>query len=443
MPFNLLIKPKKNRSYNFIYKSRFCIFPYNTNKGLYILSNKEKIIYNYCNSRNSIFNIINKTQSTIQPKETISIINNFLKNNILIQNNNYATSQNRKISFWINITNNCNLRCEYCYISKKKLVISDDIILKIVDKIISENKVNKYNEVIIRIAGGEPLLEFDKVKFLVNNFIKNRKKIKAKIVFILLTNGTLINNEIIKFIKKHKINVCISLDGTKKFHDLQRKTILKRGSYFLVKKAFDLLRKNRILFSTYTVITDKNIKNIPTLTKILVKNQIAFGFSFVKNSKIVNIKNSIFYLKKSLKILEKNPPSFEMLNYLLDRVKLTSQMYSCGANVNYITIDSIGNFYNCPARQDYPIGNINNTDFAQVFKRGNTNNKYLKNVCVTNKETCSKCIWKFFCSGGCSYLNYQVYKKYNAKSPYCKVFKVLLPLLLKVEANRLIKNSAN
>jgi len=100
------------------------------------------------------------------------------------------------------ITYKCNLRCTYCPIKKNNSSISNGVIkdsFKLLD-----NKINK-----VRFFGGEPLLEYEKLKYLVAKIRQAPPEIK----FFLTTNGILLDKKKINWIKKNKIKLTISLDG--------------------------------------------------------------------------------------------------------------------------------------------------------------------------------------------------------------------------------------
>ncbi len=99
------------------------------------------------------------------------------------------------------LTNSCNLKCKYCY-EKNKInkVIDFNVIEKLLKERVNpkEKKIQQY-----LFFGGEPLLEkqliYDTVTLGNNNLTK---KSKHQFIYSLTTNGTLIDDEFIKFCKK-------------------------------------------------------------------------------------------------------------------------------------------------------------------------------------------------------------------------------------------------
>jgi sulfatase maturation enzyme AslB (radical SAM superfamily) len=66
--------------------------------------------------------------------------------------------------------------------------------------------------------------------------------------------------------------------------------------------------------------------------------------------------------------------------------------------------------------------------------------KDFKNPPVTEKRKCtSDCPWYYFCAGGCPIEASQSCGSHNEHSPYCAVYRELIPEVLRLEALRLLK----
>ena len=119
------------------------------------------------------------------------------------------------------MTENCNLACTYCYeTNKTRKSMPLDLAKQIIDK---EMKKEDYSELVcFDFFGGEPFLEFDKIKSL-TEFIQNQNYKKPFDLFIG-TNGTLVHGEIQKWLIENKefVNCGLSLDGNKFMQDINR-----------------------------------------------------------------------------------------------------------------------------------------------------------------------------------------------------------------------------
>lgn len=130
------------------------------------------------------------------------------------------------IAFWI--TEDCNLTCEYCYesVDKKEAYMSKDTIDRSIKFI--ENEL--YDGMKILIHGGEPFLAFKNLEYLVDKI-----NFKARdVIYLVTTNGTILNDEVMSFIKEKLGSISISIDGIENIHDRYRCFKNGKGSFSLV-----------------------------------------------------------------------------------------------------------------------------------------------------------------------------------------------------------------
>ena len=138
----------------------------------------------------------------------------------------------------LELTQQCNFRCEYCVYSghykyerkHQNIRMSKEI----VDKYFRTEKDPDY----VSLYGGEPLLQFSLIQYLVQKI----EKIGKTPEYAMTTNGSLILNETIaRFLVDKKVHLTISFDGLN--HDLYRKTVNHEQTSELVFKALELLKE--------------------------------------------------------------------------------------------------------------------------------------------------------------------------------------------------------
>lgn len=135
---------------------------------------------------------------------------------------NFLTKNIDEIRF--NLTNQCNLHCEYCYVDKeKKWSLDIDVAKNILDFHISQPWETK----ILSFFGGEPLLEYWLLKEMVLYANSLAKKHTKKIQYKIATNFLLANDEKISFLKQNNFEVHVSLNGTPETNDMMRSTSTK------------------------------------------------------------------------------------------------------------------------------------------------------------------------------------------------------------------------
>lgn len=137
----------------------------------------------------------------------------------------------------LQVTQQCNLRCEYCAYSgmydnrvhsNKRMDFK--LAKKAIDFFINHSRESK--SITLGFYGGEPLLEYSLIKQCIE-YIENQVEGK-EIHYAITTNGTLLNDEIGDYFVKHNVSLAISLDGSKKEHDLHRRFRNGTGSFDVI-----------------------------------------------------------------------------------------------------------------------------------------------------------------------------------------------------------------
>ena len=147
---------------------------------------------------------------------------------------NYKNNSNVIKAMCLHIAHTCNLNCSYCFASQGKYqgergLMSFEVGKRAFDFLIEKSGTRRNLEV--DFFGGEPLMNWDVVKKLVEYARSIEKEHNKNFRFTLTTNGMLIDDEVIEFLNKEMSNVVLSLDGRREVHDHFRKDYQGRGSY--------------------------------------------------------------------------------------------------------------------------------------------------------------------------------------------------------------------
>lgn len=148
----------------------------------------------------------------------------------------------------LTINTNCLLRCAYCFVDKNN-ELNPKMTLGVAKKAIDFFLNSKGRNKIIKIYGGEPLLNFSLVEKITPYTYKKAKEKKVKVTLSLCTNAVLLKRRHIVFFKKNKFQLAISFDGKKTTHDKFRRFPDGKGTFSEVEK------KIRYLFN---IIDRKN-----------------------------------------------------------------------------------------------------------------------------------------------------------------------------------------
>ena len=141
----------------------------------------------------------------------------------------------------LSITEQCNLRCSYCYYkethAKRCAVMSDEVMEATVSLAVQKCIEQKQPDLNITFFGGEPLLRMDFIKKtvkLTKGLVKSHRAELPRdftLSFVVNTNGTLFTDEIVRYLKKEKFLVYLSIDGPERKHNISRKTADGKGSF--------------------------------------------------------------------------------------------------------------------------------------------------------------------------------------------------------------------
>ena len=146
------------------------------------------------------------------------------------------------------ISQDCNLRCEYCFaetgdFGMGRSLMSLETGRKAIDFLL-ENSGNREN-LELDFFGGEPLMNFDVVKGIVEYARKKEKDYGKHFRFTVTTNGLLLTDDKIDFINKEMSNVVLSIDGRKCVNDKMRHRIDGSGCYDTILEKFQKTVKSR------------------------------------------------------------------------------------------------------------------------------------------------------------------------------------------------------
>ena len=157
------------------------------------------------------------------------------------------------------LTNRCNLGCVYCQTNSKSQCDMDrNTASKVLEFIFSVRNPN----INIEFQGGEPLLNWQTLRFFID-YTRRYNLTGRKVSLSLVSNFTLLDDEKLKFLIDNEVNLCASLDGPKKIHDIQRKAIDGTPSYDKVIYWLEKIKKEY----KRRKVANKTIGALLTITK--------------------------------------------------------------------------------------------------------------------------------------------------------------------------------
>jgi uncharacterized protein len=344
-------------------------------------------------------------------------------------------------SVWLHISNQCNLRCSYCYLGKTNDIMSLETGKRAIENLVESAGWQKMRKMTLKFSGGEALLEWPLVLELYTYARELAEPKGIQVQPVILSNGTTITAAVAQRLKQHGFFVAVSLDGLGDSNDVQRPFVNGRGSFTAVERGLLFLQEYEVPFNVSIVVTAQNLPGLPDLFDYLLTRNMPFNVNFFRDNPLaaegLNVDNPTLIegMLKAYTKIEAKTPRYSLLNSILDRVQLESpHRHACGAGVNYVVVKHTGEISTCQMLLHKPVAKGGTRHPLRVIQ-----NSDLQNVPSDKKEGCSSCQWKYMCAGGCPIVTNQVFGRYDTSSPFCQSYKSLIPEVLRLEAIRLLK----
>lgn len=322
-------------------------------------------------------------------------------------------------SMCLNIAHDCNLRCKYCFASTgdfgggRKLMPFE--VGKAALDFLVRNSGTRHN-LEVDFFGGEPLMNFDVVKRLVEYGRELEKKHNKHINFTLTTNGILLSNDKIDFINREMHNVVLSIDGRREVNDAMRPHVDGSGSYDEIIKHYKKLVSERN-GKEYYVRGTYTHKNLDFSADVL--HLADEGFDQISVEPVVCSETSPYAIKKEdlpqifdeyEKLAKeyikrhKEGRGFNFFHFMIDLDEgpcILKLLRGCSCGNEYVAVTPDGDIYPCHqfvGQDGFVMGNVLNETgiFSSAMKTT------FSKANIFTKKGCSECWARYFCAGGCN-----------------------------------------
>ena len=320
------------------------------------------------------------------------------------------------------VAHTCNLNCEYCFAAQGKFkggqegLMSFETGKQALDFLIANSGTRRNLEV--DFFGGEPLVNFEVCKQLVEYARSIEKQYNKNFRFTLTTNGIGIDDEVIEWANRECYNVVLSLDGRKEVNDRFRVNLAGRGSYDIIVPKFQKLveaRRQESGKSYYMrgTFTHHN----PDFTNDIFHMADDLGFTELSMEPVVTdpgdpcaltaedlpvVCEQYEILAKDMLRRERDGKPITFYHYMLDLAHgpcIYKRVSGCGSGTEYMAVTAWGDLYPCHQfvnDPEFKMGDIWNgvtkPEIRDSFKDCN----------VYSREACTRCWARLYCAGGCS-----------------------------------------
>ena len=321
----------------------------------------------------------------------------------------------------LHIAHDCNLACQYCFAEEgeyhgRRALMSFEVGKKALDFLIA-NSGNRRN-LEVDFFGGEPLMNWEVVKQLVEYGRSKEKEYNKNFRFTMTTNGVLLNDEIMDYCNREMSNVVLSLDGRKEVNDKMRPFRGGKGSFDLIVPKFQkfaemrgdrdyyvrgtFTRHNLDFSKDVTEFADLGFRSM-SIEPVVAKPEEEYA---IREEDLPQIMEEYDHLAEEDIKRKKEGRGFNFFHFNIDLNQgpcVAKRLSGCGSGTEYLAVTPWGDLYPCHqfvGQEEFLLGNVDtgvtNERIRDEFKLCN----------VYAKDKCRDCFARFYCSGGCAANSY-------------------------------------
>jgi uncharacterized protein len=343
-------------------------------------------------------------------------------------------------SLVMNLTNQCNLSCQYCYEFGEDKVATPEGKPKFMDLETAQASVDFLlaespgrRAVHITFFGGETLMNFPLLKQVVAYATQAAAAQNRTVDFSLTTNATLLTPAIIEFLSEHSIGVTVSMDGPAELHDKLRVFANGRGSYDIIEpRVRALIAGHRTRPITARVTLTNGVTDVVRIYRHLKED---LGFHEVGFAPVTTSPDRLYAIGDAGLtgvLAQFHTLADEYLEFALrgemhgfsnvsdtiaELYQGVNKSHPCGAALGLMGVGPSGDIAPCHRFVDsdqHSLGNIHTgidrDKQSDFLTRGNINSKY----------DCHSCWARPLCAGGC---HHEAFVRYgdtgHANLHYC------------------------
>jgi uncharacterized protein len=312
-------------------------------------------------------------------------------------------------------TNQCNLRCKYCYASagdSKPIVMDWHFAVSAIDRLVENAKTVKADHINLGFhGGGEPLFPWAMIKRIVSYAEDTAKQNNLKLAVFSATNG-LLSEQQLEWILQHFVNLNISFDGLPQVQDYHRPLPDGQGSFKFVDRTLKFLDEHNFNYGIRSTVSEYSIEMMEESFDFIVNNYKAKTIHFEPvfqcgrcrtNSEFnVNMDRFAEYFQKCSEKAKKLGIRFI---YSGCRIETLSNSF-CGVSSDNFAVTPDGYLTPCfeatslddPKAEKLFFGRINELGEVVIDEE---KRKFLHSLTVDNVDYCKNCFAKWHCGGEC------------------------------------------
>lgn len=329
------------------------------------------------------------------------------------------------------VTNACNLRCSYCQAQASdnngKGQMSVEIARKAVDLAMQSPNYNLTFE----FQGGEPLLNFKAIREII--IYTEKVKANKQVSFTIVSNLSLLTDEILSFFIDHNVSISTSLDGPRYLHDMNRPHRLNLSSYHLLRNSLGMIQRRKYPVGAIETTTKTSlpfgreiVQEYKRLgfSSIFLRPLTPLGFAAEKWEEVGYRPEEFleFYKTAFQEILainmsgsplvEQNAAIFLRKILRGEGINYMDLRSPCGAGIGQMAYFYDGNIYTCDEGRmiaeagdfAFLLGNVNTHSYSDLILSDGCKSLCAASI-VETLPGCCDCAYSPYC-GVCPVINY-------------------------------------
>ena len=339
------------------------------------------------------------------------------------------------------VTTICNMSCIYCQANNGEscshLVMDSEMAEKAVDIALQSPE----RSLCFEFQGGEPLVNFETIKHIVE--YTEAHKDGHDITYTVVTNLTLLTDEILDFLVEHQFEISTSIDGNELVHNHNRPFADGKPTFDKVLSSIKKIRERGLHVGAIETTTKYSLK----YPKEIVQTYVDLGFDSIFIRPLTPLGKAtkgweeigytpeefidfykqaldeIIAINKKGRFIKENHATILLRRIRGDYMNYMELRSPCGAGVGQLAYYADGNIFTCDegrmlhemGKSTFKLGNVYESNYEDLI-----NNGVCKTVCASSIletiPTCCDCVYQPYC-GTCPVVNYALYGDVIEKEP--------------------------
>ena len=355
------------------------------------------------------------------------------------------------------LTKQCNQQCVYCQASTELehlTQMSRETAAKAVD--IALQTTAQY--VTFEFQGGEPLMNFDTLQFIVEYAEEQNQSCGKNLEFSVVTNLMLLDEKKLEFLTKHGVSICTSLDGDEILHNKNR-PYFQQNTFEILKKKIQMIQDKGASVSAIQTTTRDSLPRYREmvdqylafgLNQITIRPLTQLGYAAKNWDKIgYTVDEFLNFYRRSLDyIIERNQQGTFILEgharmffskiFCRDAGNYMELRSPCGGAIGQLAYYYNGKVYSCDEARmlaemgddSFCLGNVEQDTYESIVS-----NPVCKTIakasCLEGLADCDGCVYQPYC-GTCpviSYARYQTVYPSMLQEYRCRIYKGIQDIL--------------